>query len=159
MGRKQPLDLHERALLLLSVRARSRKELRSRLVRAGFEPAEVDDELGRLEAVGLVDDEAFARQVVEHEVANRRSGRRAVLGRLARAGVDRETVERALEDLPAAGEEERARELARARVRRLGDVRPEQAFSRLVGYLARRGYDPETARRAARDALGAAAEG
>jgi regulatory protein len=100
-----------------------------------------------------VDDEAFARQVVEHELTMRRSGRRAVLGRLLAAGVERETVDRVLGDVSAAGEEGRALELARARARRLGGVRPDQAFGRLVAFLARRGYDPETARRAARTAL------
>ena len=38
---KQPLDCHERALRLLAVRPRARRELESRLRQAGFETAEV----------------------------------------------------------------------------------------------------------------------
>ena len=63
---------------LLAVRPRSRRELERRLLQAGFEPDEVADVLERLERVGLVDDEAFARQVAEHAFGVKRSGRRAV---------------------------------------------------------------------------------
>lgn len=148
-----PLDCHERALRLLAVRPRARRELQSRLLRAGFDPEDVEAELGRLEAVGLVDDEEFARQVVEHEVTARRSGRRAVASRLMASGIDRDTIERSLEDVPPGADEERAVELARSRVGRLARSSPEQAYARLVGFLARRGYAPGTARHAARVAL------
>ncbi len=153
---RQPLDCHERALGLLAVRPRSRRELERRLRAAGFEAEEVRDELSRLEAVGLVDDEAFARQVVEHELANRRAGSRAVVARLAAKGVDRETIERTLaEAATSAGEEEaRALELAGARARRLASLPAETAFGRLVPFLVRRGYDGATARAAAARALG-----
>lgn len=150
---KNPLDCHERALRLLSVRPRSERELRSRLARAGFEAEEVEAELVRLEAVGLIDDDAFARQAVEHEVLVRRSGRRAIASRLGSRGLDRETVERALADLGAEDEETRVVELARSRTSRLGGLPPEKAFARLVSFLARRGYSPDLARRAARAAL------
>ncbi|MFM7719045.1 MAG: hypothetical protein ACKO8G_06105, partial [Actinomycetota bacterium] len=62
---KQPLPLHERALVLLAVRQRSRRELRSRLLGAGFPEHEVDEELAALESVGLIDDGAFARAAAE----------------------------------------------------------------------------------------------
>jgi regulatory protein len=146
-------DCHERALGLLAVRPRSRRELELRLRRAGFDPDEVDGELGRLEAVGLVDDEAFARQVVEHELSRRGSGRRAIVSRLAAKGVARDTIELALEEVVPEADEERAVALARARASRLGGLAPEQAFVRLVGFLARRGYDSGVSRRAARRAL------
>ncbi|MGZ5291077.1 MAG: regulatory protein RecX [Actinomycetota bacterium] len=153
MGAKQPLDCHERALRLLAVRPRARRELRSRLLRAGFETAEVEDELERLEAVGLVDDDAFAREVVEHEVTVRRAGRRAVVSRLSARGVDRETIERAIGQEDAGADEDRALALATDRVGRLSGLPPDKAFTRLMGFLARRGYDPSTARQAARRAL------
>ncbi|HEY7756560.1 MAG TPA: regulatory protein RecX [Actinomycetota bacterium] len=149
----KPLDLHERALRLLSVRPRSRRELERRLVRAGFEPTEVREELERLEAVGLVDDRAFAQQVLEHELAVRGSGRRAIVSRLAAKGVDRATIESTLADLPAEADEDRAGELALGRLPRLAGLPREQAYARLTGFLARRGYDADVARRAARRAL------
>ncbi|MDP9302823.1 MAG: recombination regulator RecX, partial [Actinomycetota bacterium] len=62
-GRGRPgkrKDVHERALGLLAVRQRSRREIERRLERAGFEPEEIRGELDRLQQVGLIDDEAFA---------------------------------------------------------------------------------------------------
>ncbi|MGZ5301857.1 MAG: regulatory protein RecX [Actinomycetota bacterium] len=107
--------------------------------------------MDRLERVGLVDDGAFARQVAEHAFGVKRSGRRAVVGSLMAAGVAADIIEATLSD--AGDEGERADELARSRVSRLGSIDPVKAFSRLTSLLVRRGYSPEVARRAARRAL------
>jgi regulatory protein len=149
---KTPLDCHERALRLLAVRPRSRRELGSRLRAAGFEAAEVEAELVRLEEVGLIDDAEFARELAEHHVTVRGSGRRAVVGALASKGVSSETIEATLAGLHV-DESERALEVARDRARRLTALRPEVAYGRLVSFLARRGYDGGTSREAARVAL------
>jgi regulatory protein len=149
---RNPLDVHERALRLLAVRPRSRRELEVRLRAAGFERDDVDDELIRLEAVGLVDDEAFARELAEHHVTSRRSGRRAVVGALAAKGVSRRVIEEAVAGL-GEDEGERALELARERAPRLAGLSADKAFGRLSSLLMRRGYDPTTAREAARRAL------
>jgi regulatory protein len=145
-------DIHERALGLLAVRQRSRRELERRLVQAGFEEEAVQVELGRLESVGLVDDAAFARAVVESRMGRRGESRRAVAGRLAVAGVDRTTAALALEEAPDS-EEDAAERLANQRAGRLTGVEPAVAFARLSGFLARRGYAPQIARAAARKAL------
>jgi regulatory protein len=145
-------DIHERALGLLAVRQRSRRELERRLVQAGFEPDAVADELERLEQVGLLDDEAFARTVVESRMGFRGESRRVVAGKLAQAGVASEVAMVALDQAPEA-EEERARRLAEAKAPRLSGLEPQVAMQRLYGFLARRGYGPEVAREAARRAL------
>jgi len=151
---KHPLGCHDRALLLLAVRSRSRAELSSRLLRAGFDAEEVESELARLEEVGLLDDRAFARDLAQHHLTVRRSGRRAVVSALAAKGVARATIEEALADLEdGSGEAGRAVELASDRARRLSGLPSEVAFARLVSFLARRGYDGGTARAAARAAL------
>jgi regulatory protein len=148
-------DCHERALGLLAVRARSRRELERRLLAAGFEQAEVADALERLERVGLVDDQAFARQLVEHAFGNRGDGRRAVASALAAKGVDPSVAVAVLDELDG-DEQERADRLAASRAGRLRSLPPEKAFQRLTSLLLRRGYAPEVARGAARRALGVA---
>ena len=146
-------DVHERALGLLAVRARSRRELERRLLQAGFDrDEEVDPELQRLERVGLIDDEAFAQAVAEQAFGPRREGRRAVAARLFAAGVSRETAEAVL-DAGGADEEARAFGLASQRVTRLAGLPREKAFQRLSGLLMRRGYAPDVARGAALRAL------
>jgi regulatory protein len=153
--RREPKDLkscHERALGLLAVRPRSRRELERRLLAARFEPEEVQDVLTRLERVRLVDDAAFARQYAEHRFGARKEGSRAVAQGLRAAGIAPALAAATAEDA-ADDDEERAADLARSRASRLGGVPPEKAFVRLSSLLMRRGYSPEIARGAARKAL------
>jgi len=145
-------DVHERELGLLAVRQRSRGELERRLVQAGFDHDEVGAELERLERVGLLDDEAFAKAVVESRMGTRGESRRVVAMHLARAGVASDVAADALADVPET-DEDRAVRLAESKARRLTGLEPQVAFQRLYGFLARRGYGPETARLAARRAL------
>jgi regulatory protein len=151
-ARAKRKDVHERALGLLAVRMRSRRELERRLTQAGFDPQEVHDELVRLEAVGLIDDQAFARTVVESRVGHRGEARKVVAMKLGQAGVAPSVVLEALDEV-AGDEAERAEAVARARAGRLQGLEPQVAFQRLYGFLARRGYGPEVARGAARRAL------
>ncbi len=156
-SRKKRRDVHERALGLLAVRQRSRRELERRLVQAGFEADEVSDELERLERVGLIDDQAFARAVVESRMGSRAESRRVVAGKLAQAGVATDIALVVLDEA-VEGEDDRAERLAQTRVARLHGLEPPVAFQRLYGLLARRGYAPDVARRAASKALAVEAE-
>jgi regulatory protein len=134
---------------------RSRRELRDRLTRAGFPPEEIAGELDRLEAVGLLDDARFATEFARAAASNRGLGRRALASALLGKGVDRDVVEAAVAEVAGDDEDEesRALELAQSRARRLRGNEPARAFARLSSALARRGYPPELARRAARQAL------
>jgi regulatory protein len=149
---KNPKSCHERALGLLAVRPRSRRELERRLLAARFGSDEVQEVLTRLERVGLLDDEAFARQYAEHRFGARREGSRAVVQGLRAAGIAPALAATAAEGAPD-DDEERAAQLARLRASRLRDVAPQKAFARLSSLLMRRGYSPEIARSAARKAL------
>jgi regulatory protein len=148
----QPKNCHERALGLLAVRPRARRELERRLLAAGFEPDEVADVLVRLERVGLIDDEAFATQMAEYQFTSRRAGRRAVTSALLAKGIDPELAARAADEAPD-DEQQRAHDLAVTRAGRLRGVEPAKAIARLTSLLVRRGYAPEIARVAARAAL------
>jgi regulatory protein len=134
------------------VRPRSRRELERRLIAAGFDGPEVLDVLERLQRVGLVDDEEFARRVAEYQFGSRRAGRRAVTGALLEKGVAPNVIAQVIDDAPDA-EQDRAVALASARALRMRALDPVKAFNRLTGLLMRRGYAPEVARRAAREAL------
>jgi regulatory protein len=149
---KNPKSCHERALGLLAVRPRSRRELERRLLSARFESEEVQDVLTRLERVGLVDDEAFARQFAEHRFGSRKEGSRAVMQGLRAAGIAPSLAETVSQGAPD-DDEERAAALARSRASRLIGVPADKAFARLSSLLMRRGYGPEIARSAARKAL------
>ena len=105
----------------------------------------VADELERLEQVGLIDDEAFARAVVESRMGCRGESRRVVAGKLAQAGVASEVATARSTRRPRPRRSAR-RALAEAKAPRLSGLEPQVAFQRLYGFLARRGYAPEVAR-------------
>lgn len=146
------LSLHDRALRLLAVRPRTRRELLLRLVRAGFERDEVDAELDRLQEVGLVDDARFAAEFVEHALDRRLEGRRSIAASLSAKGLDRRLIQ---ETLASADRDDGTRldRLAEARARRLRGLGPEAAYRRLVSFLVRRGHEAGAARAAAARAL------
>jgi regulatory protein len=143
----------DRALRLLGVRDRSRRELERRLLRAGFDPEEIDAALGDLAAAGLIDDQRFAAAVVEHAQRGRLAGKRAVMTSLLSKGVARPLAEAAAERLGST-EESRAEALAGRQVARLRGLDPGVAFRRLSGLLLRRGFEPAIAFSVAQRALG-----
>ena len=145
-------SVKDRALRLLSVRSRSRHELRSRLLRAGYEPDEVESALADLEGVGLVDDERFARELAEHQ-RRKGLGRRAGLAALRGKGVDRDLAERTVDQVQPEDDADLAYELASARLERLRALPPDVVHRRLLSYLIRRGYEPVIARSAVRRAM------
>jgi regulatory protein len=142
----------ERALRLLTVRPRSRSELADRLSRIGTDPEILDGVLADLERVGLVDDDAFARELIAARMGGRLEGDRAVRAALRAKGLDPHLVERSIAE--AGGDEQaRADELARARAPRLAALPPERAYARLLGLLQRRGHGYGVASSAVRRAL------
>lgn len=133
-------------LRLLGDRARSRAELADRLAAKGFSPEVANRALDRLAEVGLIDDAAFAEQWVHSRHTFSGKGKRALAQELRRKGVAQEDAEPALESITAEDETDRAAELVRRKLRTLPrDLDREKTIRRLVGMLARRGYNQSTA--------------
>ena len=157
----KPKDAHERALGLLAVRPRSRREIRDRLLRAGFGAEEVEDVIARLERVDLLDDERFAREFAQHAVGVKGVGRRSLVSGLLAKGIARDTIDEIVGEF-AEDQESRAEALAKTRLGRLASLERPAAYRRLTEFLIRKGYDASVARQAAGRALavdGAGAEG
>jgi regulatory protein len=134
---------HSAALLLLESRARTRLELEQRLSRRGFATDAIERALDRLTAVGLVDDETFARELASSRVEQGVDAPRIVV-ELKDRGVDPDLAARiAGESAPHTDRAERCRELAEARFAKLRGLRPEVQYRRLAAYLVRRGYPGE----------------
>jgi regulatory protein len=150
----QGLEASRLVLRLLSHRARSRQELLLALRRKRYPQEIMAVTMERLERAGLLDDEAFARQMVEVGRA-RRLGRWAVYHKLRQAGVDEATAERVLAETASEEEEgERARLVARKYVERApqgGERRRLRA--KVYDLLQRRGYDSGMARQVAEDVV------
>jgi regulatory protein len=144
-----------RALHFLGYRARSRREVRDRLRRYGYGEETVDGVVGRLEELGYLDDEEFARAAAREKA--RRYGPRRVSAELRRSGVDAELVRGVVEEeFSGRGEAEAARQAA---ARRYNGVGSDAEARRVYGFLMRRGYSAEVCAEVAREYRGAPGAG
>jgi regulatory protein len=152
----QQLAVFDRAVVLLSHRARSARDLRVRLRRMGASDADAAAALQRLQALGLQDDAAYARHLAETRRSAKGASKRRLQQELRRKGLSADVAadavtavvgEEAMDEMGA------ALEAARRRVRSLRSLDPATARRRLHAWLARRGYEADVVRRAVRLAL------
>jgi regulatory protein len=139
----------EAALKALGERDLTRSELLDALI-ARHDPESAEAAILELETVGIVDDRRVALQYVKRRMEEERPARAALEIELRDRGVDEGLARSVLHEAMAGhDEEEEALELARDRVRRSRpDLSPEVIRRRVFAFLARRGYDEETARQA-----------
>jgi regulatory protein len=135
-------------LRLLTARARTRAELAGQLAKRGY-PDDVSTlVLDRLTDVGLVDDEDFAEQWVRSRHVNAGKGKRALASELRTKGIDDEVIADVLADIDSDAERVRAEQLVADKLRRerlTNDTDDVKVARRLVGMLARRGYQQSMA--------------
>jgi regulatory protein len=135
-------------LRLLTVRARTRAELAGQLTKRGY-PDDVSAlVLDRLADVGLIDDEDFAEQWVRSRHVNAGKGKRALASELRTKGIDDDVIAEALADIDSDAERVRAEQLVADKLRRerlTDDTDDVKVTRRLVGMLARRGYNQSMA--------------
>ena len=141
-------------LRALERRSFARAELGRRLVRKGHRPAAVEHALERAEAVGLIDDAAFARSFVETR-STRGRGPARLLRDLLAMGVERRLIDAAISAHWDEGSDRQAmpRALVTRRARQLGQLPREAKRRRLLAFLARRGFTGPAARDLVREAL------
>jgi regulatory protein len=129
-------------LRLLTARARTRAELQGQLTKRGYADEVSARVLDRLVDVGLIDDADFAEQWVRSRRVNAGKGKRALAAELRTKGVDNDVVAAALADIDAGAERERAEQLVSDKLRRERVTDDDTKLARrLVGMLARRGYN------------------
>lgn len=142
----------DRAVGYLAARARSRRELESRLLRCGYRPATVEMVLYKLEREKLMDDASFAKQWVEAR-SGRTLGKRRIAQELQRKGVSRAHAEEALSAVDEDAEAEACRKAAEKLAARYSREEPRLALQKLAQALVRRGFGWDDARHAAERAL------
>lgn len=131
------------ALRLLSFRARSTQELRSRLQRKGHEKAVVEEALVFCARAGFLDDEKFAKLYVTSLLQSRPSGKRQIAFYLQNKGVSQGLVRRTLDSLEDFDEKQVALDLALRRHKSVSRLPEATAKARLYGFLRRRGFTGE----------------
>jgi regulatory protein len=132
------------ALRMLSTSRRSRRDLELRLRRRETDVSVIADALGRLDSIGLIDDDEFALAEAAAQLRNGARSSGAVKRRLRQRGITGDVADAAVaEVVETEGINDAARcdEAAQKRVRQLRSYDRQTAERRLVGFLMRRGFD------------------
>lgn len=141
VAKLQTEDARERALqqamLFLSYRTRSEKEIRQNLSKHEIPEVVIEETLQRLRENGLANDNKFARVWVENRNTFRPRSRRVLTMELRQKGLDDETVQSAVADVD---EDALAYESARKRAPRFKALEWSEFRKKLSEYLARRGF-------------------
>ena len=124
----------------LAAAPRSRAQLAETLAGKEISEPVAQAVLDRMEAVGLVDDEAFAEMVVRSASASRGLARRSLAEELRKRGVSDEIAEEALAPVDDVMERDSARRLVDKKLRTMSGLEIEVKRRRLAGMLARKGY-------------------
>jgi len=139
------------ALRLLARRAHSRVELLLKLTRRGYEGGPIRAALSRLQELGYIDDQAFARSFVRRRGSSR--GPRALSAELAGRGVDRAEVDTAVAEFGESEQVAAATRIAERLYARKPTTGPREILDEIGTKLVRRGFSVVVARAACRAVL------
>ena len=132
----------------LSYRARSVKEVRDKLVQKEFAEEIIEQVVDDLQRQKLLNDREFARRFVEARLGRANSSRK-LAQELRRKGIETEIIDEVLGEFAATlDSEERAMGLLGKQAWRYRGLERDKAKRRMLGFLARRGYDAQMARSA-----------
>lgn len=137
----------------LAAAPRSRAQLAEALADKEIPEPVAEAVLDRMEAVGLVDDEAFAEMVVRSVSAGRGLARRSIAEELRKRGVSDEIAEEALAPIDDSDERDSARRLVDKKLRTMSGLDFQVKQRRLAGMLARKGYSAGVVYPVIREAL------
>jgi len=147
------VSLLEKALNWLTLRPRSKKEIRDYLMKktkslktGGSLREEVMEKLGELK---LIDDEKFALWWLEQRQQFRPKGRWVLSGELRQKGVDRQLIDQILDETLNEGDElELAAKVLAKRGGRFSKLALREKKQKFYNLLARRGFGSEVVRQA-----------
>ncbi len=125
----------EKALWLISYRSHSKKELKDK-IRRTCDDSSAEKAVERMEELGLVNDEEYARQFARKLLLQKKMARRTAMLEMSRKGIDKETAEAALDEVDV-DYRENIRYIIEKKYRDIGD---EKIKRRAVAALQRLGY-------------------
>jgi regulatory protein len=128
---------YQQAMLFLSYRDRSEKEIRQNLRKHEIAEEVIEETLERLRKAGLANDNDFARAWVENRSTFRPRSKKALAIELRQKGLDDEAIQASLSDV---NEEALAYETGLKRAARLKDLERSEFRKKLSEFLARRGF-------------------
>ena len=128
---------YQQAMLFLSYRARSEKEIRQNLLKHEIPEEVIEGTLQRLRETGLANDNDFARAWVENRNTFRPRSKKALAIELRQKGLDDEAIQASVSNVD---EEALAYETGLKRATRFTGLERSEFRKKLSEFLARRGF-------------------
>ncbi len=135
----------DKGVNLLSFRPRSTKEVRTALVKKDLSPPVIDAALERLQALGYLNDLAFARFWVENRGTFKPLSVQALRYELRQKGISEEVLQEVLSTIE---DDEAALQAAQSQARKLRGSTLQEFKRRLLPFLQRRGFGYSVANKA-----------
>ena len=131
-------------LKMLARRELSEQQVRQRLARKGHPLDAIDDAVTRLRHERALDDGRVAEAIARTETSIRRRGRIRVRLQIQKAGIDKSTAKRAIDEVFASIDDGALVEAALdKRLRGRDTIEDDKEFQRLYRYLAGQGFEAE----------------
>ncbi|OGW75464.1 MAG: hypothetical protein A2Z72_07125 [Omnitrophica bacterium RBG_13_46_9] len=125
---------------LFTVRPRSERELRDRLLKKGFERDNVSEAISFLKEKKIINDLGFAKLWVESRMHTNPKGHKLLQKELRGKGVSDSVIEKVLAEKEE-DEDSVVRAIAAQKSDRLKSLPKHKARKKLFDFLARRGFD------------------
>ncbi|MDH4358471.1 MAG: recombination regulator RecX [Candidatus Berkelbacteria bacterium] len=140
------------ALWLIGRRARTQREIEEKLSRKGFDKSEILKTVDKLKQLRLLDDKEYSLSYIKASKSLKPKGRYRLLLELTKHGVDKGTAQLALdEELEDTGT--LAETALKSYLKRSGGLSKEKLYQRSMGFLLRRGFSLDEAKKAVKKVL------
>ena len=131
-------------LKLLARRELSETQVRQRLARKKHDHADIDAAIARLREERAIDDARVAEAIARTESGLRRRGKLRVKMQIQRAGIDRNTAKRAVDDVFESIDDDALLEAALGkRLRGRDEIADDREFQRLYRFLIGQGFEAD----------------
>jgi regulatory protein len=156
------MDPHEhyekylnKAYYYLSIRNRSEKEMREYLVKKKASEEIIEKIIASLKEKKFLNDEMFARSWVLNRARLKPKGKVLLKIELRQKGITQDIIEKVLEDVQEEipDELEQAKSLIIRRMERLQGAPRDEIYSKVGGFLSRRGFSWDVVKKAIDDSL------
>lgn len=133
---------------LVSKQSRTKKELLDKLKRKEYEKDIISKVITEAEENGLINDKKYAFAYASDRMNFYKSGRNLIKMKLMQKGVDKELIDKALENtFRGVDEYKQALDIAKRRARTYKKLDEKVMARRLTSYIVRRGFTFDTALR------------
>ena len=142
----------EYSFWLLGRRARTEKEIRDKLLAKECAQEIIEETIKKLRKLKFIDDFEYAKNYIRQSKIIKPKGKYRLFQELVRKGVEKETVNQAIEE--GLGEEEDLVSLAlKSYSNKIKNLSREKQYNRAMGYLLRRGFSYDEAKKAVKKYL------